>query len=239
MLVLLAVLSTAAGSSAQEQVYVVQKNDTLSGIARQHGLSTSDLARYNGLSRQTHIYPGQRLLIPPKNTASFRLALPQPVRTAIDTAKVQPGRWRYIVIHHSGTDVGSVKSMDAYHRQVRHMENGLAYHFVIGNGQGMADGEIAVGPRWTQQLDGGHLATEALNHVSIGICLVGNFDHKKPTRKQMTSLKALVLALLARCDLSHEAVKTHQQINPVYTRCPGRHFPAESFLKALKPRAAG
>jgi len=40
--------------------------------------------------------------------------------------------------------------------------------------------------------------------------------------------------LLARCHLDFDAVKTHQQINPIYTRCPGKHFPAKSFLKELR-----
>lgn len=236
-LILLGAAAAAPAVLAEDRVHVVQKNETLSGIARQHGLSASALARYNGLSRQDRIYAGQRLLIPAKSAASYRLDLPAAVRSAIDNAKVQPGRWRYIVIHHSATDVGSVKAMDTYHRQVRHMENGLAYHFVIGNGQGMDDGQIAVGQRWTRQLDGGHLATDDLNRVSLGICLVGNFDHKKPTRKQMASLKALVLALMDRCKLSPQAVKTHQQINPVHTRCPGRYFPTASFQKELRGRS--
>ena len=131
-----------------------------------------------------------------------RVALPRSIQRAIDQAPVRPGRWQYIVIHHSGVDTGTVKAMDKYHREVRHMENGLAYHFVIGNGSGMGDGEIAVGRRWTQQLDGGHLASEAQNKVAIGICLVGNFDKHQPTAREMESLRALVEALMARCKLT-------------------------------------
>src|SRR5438132_721328 len=99
---------------------------------------------------------------------------------------------------------------------------------------GLKVGEIAIGHRWSAQLDGGHLASEALNKKAIGICLVGNFDQDRPTRKQLESLHALVECLLARCRLSPDAVRTHQQINPIYTRCPGRNFPLQSFLKGLK-----
>ena len=60
-------------------------------------------------------------------------------------------------------------------------KNGLAYHFVIGNAHGLGDGEIGVGGRWTKQLPGGHLISEEQNQVSIGICLVGNFDESQPT----------------------------------------------------------
>ena len=162
-----------------------------------------------------------------------RTSLPHSIQRAIALAPVRAGRWQYIVIHHSGVDTGTVKAMDRYHRDVRHMENGLAYDFVIGNGSGMGDGEIAVGRRWTLQLDGGHLASEAQNKIALGICLVGNFDDHPPTRKEMESLRALVVALMARCDLTARAVKTHQQINIVHTRCPGTKFPTKSFLDSL------
>jgi hypothetical protein len=34
--------------------------------------------------------------------------------------------------------------------------------------------------------------------------------------------------------LAPSAVKVHQDINPIYTRCPGRYFPAKSFLQELR-----
>jgi LysM repeat protein len=232
---------------AAEETYTVKRGDTVFSIAQRYGIPPSALAERNGLSRNLHVYAGQRLKVPAKAAArpaasakdaspqnGSRSALPRSVQRAIDKAPVQPGRWKYIVIHHSGVDTGTVKAMDKYHREVRHMENGLAYDFVIGNGSGMGDGEIAVGRRWTGQLDGGHLASEAQNKVAIGICLVGNFDKRRPSAKAMASLRALVEALLARCRLAPAAVKTHQQINVVHTRCPGSQFPARSLLESLQ-----
>jgi hypothetical protein len=221
-------------------VYVVHKYETLTGIARDHGLSLSELAEYNHLPRDAKVHVGQRLRIPePSDTPAApppaaAPTLPAGVRRAIARAEVESGRWRYIVVHHSGTPNGTVQGMDRYHREERHMENGLAYHFVIGNGHGMGDGEVVAGRRWTEQLDGGHLASESLNHVSLGICLVGNFDKEEPTRRQLRSLDALLQALMSRCDLPTSAVRTHQQINPIYTRCPGRLFPSRSFLRDLR-----
>jgi hypothetical protein len=60
---------------------------------------------------------------------------------------VRRGVWCYIVIHHSGTTTATLRGMDEYHRVERDMENGLACHSVIGNGQGIADGAIEVGDR--------------------------------------------------------------------------------------------
>ena len=227
---------------AAEEFYVVKRGDSLYSVARSHGVTAAQLAERNALGRNAFVYPGQRLRLPKGGKLNAgegsnkggAAALPKSVRQAIDHAAVRPGRWQYIVIHHSDVDTGTMRSMDNYHREVRHMENGLAYHFVIGNGSGMGDGEIGVSRRWTQQLDGGHLASEAQNKVAIGICLVGNFDENGPSRKQTETLRELIQALMTRCRLTPQAVKTHQQTNIVRTRCPGAKFPTKSFLDSLK-----
>lgn len=45
-------------------VYVVQRGDTLSAIARAYGVSVKTLAAYNGLANPNRIYVGQTLYIP-------------------------------------------------------------------------------------------------------------------------------------------------------------------------------
>jgi hypothetical protein len=228
---------------AADESYTVKRGDSISSIARIYNLPPAVLAERNGLSRNSYVYAGQRLIIPGRSSgrpsasstrSPARASVPRSIQQAIDKAAVTPGRWQYIVLHHSDVDTGTMKAMDKYHREVRHMENGLAYHFVIGNGHGMGDGEIAASRRWTQQLDGGHLASEGQNKVAIGICLVGNFEDHRPTARQLESLRALVQALMVRCQLTPRAVKTHQQINIVRTRCPGAKFPAKSFIDSLQ-----
>jgi hypothetical protein len=239
-------------SRAAEEAYIVRRGDSIYSIARSYGIPSTVLGDYNGLSHSYHVYAGERLRVPlpagakpptptpaPAPRAAARRTLPRSIQRAIDKAPVAAGRWKYIVIHHSGVNTGTPQAMDQYHREVRHMENGLAYHFVIGNGSGMGDGEIFVGHRWTAQLAGGHLASEAQNEVALGICLVGNFDEHPPSAKQLASLRALIEALLFRCKLPPSAVKTHQQINIVYTRCPGAKFPTEAFLASLKGSPGG
>jgi LysM repeat protein len=218
-------LFLATPPALADKLYVVRKGDTLTRLAAVNRLTVAQLADHNKLSRTAKLLIGQRLRIPSRESLQPGSRLSAALRSEIERAGVKPGRWKHIIIHHSGTAQGTLRGMDRYHRDVRHMENGLAYHFVIGNGKGMDDGEIAVAHRWIRQMDGGHLSSLALNKVSIGICLVGNFDKTKPTPKQLANLEALIDVLLNRCSLGSAAVKTHQQINPVYTRCPGRHFP--------------
>lgn len=225
----------------------VARGESLAVIAHRYHVALADIRAANTLRNPNHIEAGQILRIPAsdtedtasapqENTADPRHRLPSAIRAAIDSAKVTPGRWKYIIIHHSGTDMGSGKSMDRYHREERHMENGLAYHFVIGNGRGMTDGSIFVGRRWNEQLDGGHVAIPALNHVALGICLVGDFENGPPSRRQMQSLDALVRALLRRTGLTPGAVTTHRLAHPKHTLCPGKYFPYEHFVTQLRAK---
>ena len=74
----------------------------------------------------------------PKSRADFHLPfhlfgkrynyLTRSVRNEIDRAPVLRERWRFIIVHNSGTRQGNARIFDYYHRHVRRMRNGLAYH---------------------------------------------------------------------------------------------------------------
>jgi hypothetical protein len=152
------------------------------------------------------------------------------VRAAIDRARVGRGRWRYIVVHNSGTRQGNARAFDYYHKRVRKMQNGLAYHFVIGNGTSSGDGEIEIGNRWVRQINGGHVHSDYLNNIALGICLVGDFNRQVPTRRSLESLEELIRYLrnrVGKIDGKPSIVKAHREINPPRwpTDCPGDRYP--------------
>ena len=156
--------------------------------------------------------------------------LSKSLREQIDKAPVQKARWRYIVVHNSGTRQGNAKAFEYYHTNVRKMPNGLAYQFVIGNGTSSGDGQIEVGSRWRRQINGGHVHSDYLNNIALGICLVGDFNHDKPTQKQLESLDELIRYLrqrVGKIDSKWAVVKAHREINPPRwpTDCPGNDFP--------------
>ncbi len=156
--------------------------------------------------------------------------LTQKNRNEIDNANVQRQRWRYIVVHNSGTRQGNAKAFDYYHRNVRKMPNGLAYQFVIGNGSSSGDGEIEIGNRWRRQIGGGHVHSDHLNNIALGICLVGDFNRDRPTQKQIDALDELIRYLRNRVGKTEgkvAIVKPHREINPPRwpTDCPGDRFP--------------
>ena len=101
----------------------------------------------------------------------------------------------------------------------------------------MGDGEVHVGYRWLDQLNGAHVAEprgEQFNRTSIGICLVGDFNEARPTREQMKSLQGLVRFLQAYCGIPEENIRLHRDVRD--TDCPGRRFPLGELRKDF-PRA--
>lgn len=152
------------------------------------------------------------------------------VRRDIDRAPVARGRWRYIVVHNSGTMQGNAAAFEHYHRNVRHMVNGLAYHFVVGNGTSTREGVIEIGNRWHRQIQGGHVHSDYLNNIAIGICLVGDFNRTIPRQGQLDALAELITYLQHRVGkIQGQAaeVRAHRNINPPQwpTDCPGDRFP--------------
>ena len=143
-------------------------------------------------------------------------------------------RWRYIVIHHSGTKIGNARRFDIYHRKVRHMKNGIGYHFVIDNGSCRTkDGQIEITSRWKKQLPGGHCRRQINNKQGIGICLVGNFQKTRPTEQQFWSLVWLVRKLMRENNIPLSNVRGHGDMPGEHTSCPGKYFPWKRFKREV------
>lgn len=227
-------LALPAAPAGGMSVYRVERGDTLAMIADREGSSVGAIRSANGLQGDI-IYPGQRLKVPvgvgepeTKQLAKKKIFV-DPARGKIDISRLQERRWKHIIMHHSGTPTGNGKIFDYYHRRIKRMENGLAYHFVIGNGSDSGDGEIEVAERWRKQLEGGHVRSDAYNQTSVGICLVGNFQKSRPTRKQVASAIELVDHLKNDLLKGRPDLLLHRDIQK--TICPGRYFPADGMHK--------
>jgi hypothetical protein len=178
-----------------------------------------------------------------EEVGAHRRPAPAPLKTRIDpnvpplpaSWNVEANRsWTSIVIHHSATHEGGATSFARFH--AKKWQNGLGYHFVIGNGSETSDGQVEVGPRWLHQnegIPGAHAGVEEFNKHGIGICLVGDFDRELPTPKQLTALRTLVKQLMARYGIPKSRIVGHGQIRIGHTDCPGRMFPMGEFLAGL------
>ena len=117
-------------------------------------------------------------------------ATPDPIFD-LGSVAVDRERWEGIIIHHLGQPAGDAERVHRLHQSYGYQ--GLGYHFLIGNGNGLGDGIVHVGYRWTDQLPGAHVARVArdadrLNERTIAICLIGNGDRRPFTPRQRENL---------------------------------------------------
>ncbi len=160
--------------------------------------------------------------------------------------------WKYLLIHHSAADSGSVEIIDRGHRKRGPSWKGIGYDFVIGNGQGAGDGEVRETFRWTDQEEGAHAGVVLYNQQAVGICLIGNFSSRdelasewkrlrrsgeppepcEPSPEQMESLRFLAVYLLLKLNLEPDCILRHCQVKPDI--CPGGNFPTAEFLAGVR-----
>ena len=137
-------------------------------------------------------------------------------------------KWTAIVIHHSATENGNAAIFDRMHREENHWE-GVGYDFVIGNGSNSGDGQVEVTFRWRRQMAGAHCGGTPdnwANEDAVGICLVGNFNYRTPSERQMQSLLKLVRFLKTRYAISIDKIYGHGDTPGArVTDCPGKRFP--------------
>ncbi len=214
--------ASSTGTAAPTTTHhIVRAGDTLSGLAIQYGVTVAQIKRDNAL-RSDVIRIGQRLTIS-SGSQSGRDYLAG-VRAATARINVRRDNWVRIVVHHSGIRNGNAARYDAAHRR-RGMQNGLAYHFLIGNGVDSGDGEIEIGPRWHNQLLGGHVKSYRINLTAIGICLVGNFEETHPSARQLAAFTQLMDWLRGEVVPKAQRFAGHRELRGEQTVCPGRNFP--------------
>ena len=135
--------------------------------------------------------------------------------------------WKHIVIHHTASSGGSVATIHAEHSNRKDKNGnkwlGIGYHFLIGNGTGMGDGEIEPTFRWKKQMQGAHAGNEEYNQHGVGICLVGNFQDHRPSAAQLASIKRLVGVLKKEYGIKSSHVVGHRDVKA--TACPGKMCP--------------
>jgi N-acetyl-anhydromuramyl-L-alanine amidase AmpD len=203
-------------------MHIVARGETLWRISKMYGVSVDDIRKANNLEESEILETNQQLLIP-------KIALKQPKIPLYKTSK-----WKHIIIHHSATNDGDVSSLSKLHLK-RGFNNGLGYDFVIDNGSnGRQDGQVEISSRWIKQQNGAHCKASRMNYKGIGICLVGNFEEKKVSEKQLESLIYLVRTLKEYYRIPDKNILGHGQVRGAKTKCPGQFFPWEEFKSRIK-----
>lgn len=126
----------------------------------------------------------------------------------------------YIVIHHSASTSDSLDVIEREHKRKFEGQDrsdteypSIAYHYII-----MQNGKLV---RTRALADvGWHAGNWEVNRLGVGICLLGNFEHQKPTRQQINTLERTTKALLRK--FRGAKIVTHKEVRKGPTLCPGR-----------------
>ena len=144
---------------------------------------------------------------------------------------VQPSRWEYLYIHHSKTTGGNAL-------QLADGANDVGDHFVIGNGDGLIDGELQISQRWNHQQPAASPAgTIKVQPNCVSICLIGDFDRRPPTPMQLGRLGQLVQAMQLRCHIPANRIQwLSDGTGPTSASAAGigKYFPAAAFHDQLR-----
>lgn len=146
-------------------------------------------------------------------------------------------RWNYIVIHHSAGSYGDITFLNRVHRQRQANDpiDAIPYHYVIGNGNGLGMGEVASDWRRDYDIWGAHVSAKNSdrNFRGIGICLIGNYETDTVPEQQYASLVLLTRHLMSQYDIPLGNVNGHGLVPGESTKCPGKHFPMDRFLRDI------
>lgn len=119
---------------------------------------------------------------------------------------------RYLIVHHAAGD-WSFEQVNNHHKYKWGFRSSLGYY--IGYQKFIDfDGTLHIARRDNEE--GAH--TKGYNKVSVGICLQGNMEERKPTEAQKKTLKEEI----NKYKEAGLEIKMHQNFSS--TLCPGKHL---------------
>lgn len=148
-----------------------------------------------------------------------------------------PRRWNYIVVHHSAGNFGDIQFLQQIHseRQPSDPVDAIPYHYIIGNGNGLGLGKTASDWRQAFNIWGAHVSASNpdWNFRGLGICLIGDYETNPVPDEQYQALVTLTQQLMATYNIPITNVSGHGHVAGESTKCPGKKFPMESFLRDI------
>jgi len=171
------------------------------------------------------------------NRRKFLIGSGVSIITLAGLASYWHNRWKYIVIHHSAGTFGNIDFLQKVHRnrQANDPIDAIPYHYIVGNGKGLALGDVDSDWRQAYGIWGAHVSSNNSdrNMRGIGICMIGNFEQHSVPEPQYQALLSLVRKLMQQHAIPPSHVSGHGHIKGESTLCPGKHFPMSRLLKEI------
>ena len=231
---------------------MVKAGDTLSSISRRGRLSVGAIIDANQLSSNV-IKPGQVLKLPHVRSLGVD-PLRQSKKKAEELPVYHPGSYRLIrrrdwkapamrrnqramngvkriTVHHTGSHRGFigksdreiVQMIERYHRNERKWAT-IGYHYLVGHDGAVYEGRPA-------NIQGAHVARN--NSNNLGIAMIGDFNKKAPTAKQLSTLHGLLREQQRKYRVKNNKIYGHKDLGK--TVCPGKFL--YNWLQDYKRKA--
>jgi LysM repeat protein len=227
--------------------YTVVAGDELQALCQRFAVPVGDVVAVNSL-RSLTVQPGQRLWLPGVGDSVAATAKPSgPAPHTQPAAPVQEvpgqgyvlvpraawtdepvarnnnpmGKVQRITIHHTGEHIGLkglpdievIRRIERYHRNPAPNGRGWAaigYHYLVGK-----DGRVYEGRPAKYQ--GAHVS--GANENNLGISVIGDFSHSKPSPRQLAALTAFINDQRAHYKVPAKRVFGHRDVGR--SECPG------------------
>ncbi len=206
--------------------HILSQGETVWRVSKMYDVPMETIIRMNHIQDVGNVPKGTTLILPETHA-------PMPSFTFDQVPIYRSNKWKYIIVHHTASDIGDMMSIDRFHKSRGY--HSLGYHFLIGNGSknNQRLGLIEPGPRWYNQEDGAHTKANNMNPVAIGCSIVGNYSKNYVSNDQLQALVFLVRKLRAAYNIPHNHVMPHGGVPGAMTECPGRLFPWGQFSQMI------
>ena len=129
----------------------------------------------------------------------------------------------FIAVHHSQRKIDSIKRIRDLHIRINKWED-IGYHYLIDK-----KGKIHVGR--SEKFIGAHVFGH--NKNSVGICLIGNFDEEKPTKRQIRILIKFLKNKIKKFKIPIKNILGHREFSGVTKTCPGKFVDMEKIREII------
>jgi len=144
---------------------------------------------------------------------------------------VNKTQWSGIIVQHLGEPAGTIKSIQRSH--LSGGLDGIGFHFIIGNGNGLGDGVVHGSERWVNQAKAARpisIDPKNWDENVITICLIGNGNRRPFTERQMLHLSRLVQRLQNELSIESSDVYLASDLDSSSKMAPS---PGKFFAEAL------
>lgn len=141
---------------------------------------------------------------------------------------LRTGIIEYLIIHHTGGNEKDTQAVRDYHI------NGNGWGDIGYNGVIEKNGTVGQGRdvKWQGAHDTGMINGKSMNNYGYGLSFIGNFSKELMTKVQFEAGVKEAIRICKQYNIPIDKIRKHS--DHYNTECPGKLFPWEAFMNAVR-----